>query len=116
MKQHSVTTRPRPAARLLLLLLLLLLLSTTGTVQGTRHQCGAHELLLRCLAATHDPDFCTQPVAYAPLDAPDAALPFRPRDAVPLELDVAPAPAPAPPALAWTRPVAVTRASTDNVS
>ena len=116
MKQHSVTTRPRPAARLLLLLLLLLLLSTTGTVQGTRHQCGAHELLLRCLAATHDPDFCTQPVAYAPLDAPDAALPFRPRDVVPLELDVAPAPAPAPPALAWTPPVAVTRASTDNVS
>lgn len=113
MNPHPVT-RPSAAAKLLLFLMFLLL-AVAGTVQGTRHQCGAHELLLRCLAATRDPDFCTQPAEYAAPDAPDAARPFRPRDTAPLVLD--PAPPPATAALAWARAAAgVARASTDRVS
>lgn len=113
MKQRLVARLWETA--MLLLLLLLLLFSVADTAQGARQQCGAHELLLRCLAATHDAAFCTQPAEYAALDAPDAALPFRPRDLEPVELDVA-LPQPPAAARAWALAAVVASASTDNVS
>ena len=104
MRQHTVHILRFAAA------LLVLLLSAAGAVRATQEQCSAHELLLRCLAATHDPEFCTQPAAYAAPDAPDASLPF---------LDTAAGEVLLPPdVLVWPVPSAtyVTRSGTDHVS
>lgn len=113
MRQHTVHILRFAAA------LLVLLLSAAGAVRATQEQCSAHELLLRCLAATHDPEFCTQPAAYAAPDAPDASLPFRPRDTEPAFLDTAAGEVLLPPdVLVWPVPSAtyVTRSGTDHVS